>query len=224
MKRQPQHIIANGFTLIELLVALFVFGLLASAGVYLLRSSADGQAVLSARLEENGEIVRAAVLLRADLAHALDRPARAAGGAPMSAFVAGGSMPGGLFAFTTLSAPLEEAGSEVERVGYAHADGVLIRYVWAMPDGGGEPDSARITEKIANVAVRYRDGAGQWSQSWTPAPGDGLPRAVELTLTDEAGVPTRIVAPVGPQQRRPVLEPSPEEAEGAEPPAEEVEQ
>lgn len=212
----------RGFTLVELLVALFVFGLLATAGVYLLRSSADGQAVLSARLEENGNIVRAAVLLRSDLAHALDRPSRDAGGAPLAAFSKGEGMTGGLFAFSTLSAPLEAGQAEVERVGYAHVDGALIRAVWPMPDGGGAPDSARIAEGIAGVSVRYRGADGAWSTNWSASPDDGLPRAVELTLTDEAGTPTRIVAPVGPQQRRILVPETSDESDADAPGAKEV--
>ena len=63
------------------MVALFVFGLLASAGLVLLRSSADGQAVLSDRLGDNGRIVRLVhILMRSRIGTGLTQVAGESGG------------------------------------------------------------------------------------------------------------------------------------------------
>lgn len=203
MRRQrsctPEKV-ANGFTLVELLVALFVFGLLATAGMFLLSSSADGQQVLSVRLAENGEIVRAATLVRTDASAAIDRPARAPGGGQLAAFDQGDGLPGGLFAMSIVTSVLEENGAQpdVERIGYAFEDGALVRYVWAMPDGSSDPVGAYIVEDLKDVSVRFRNEQGEWSN----APAMGLPRAMELRLTSRDGVVTHILAAVGPHSRK----------------------
>ena len=37
--------------------------------------------------------------------------------------------------------------------------------------------------------VRYRDGAGNWNDSWTSEPGDRLPRAVEVRMNRTGRAP-----------------------------------
>ncbi len=185
----------NGFTLIELMVALFVFGLLASAGLVLLRSSADGQAVLSERLGGNGRMVRISTLMRSELAQALPS------GGQEAAFVAGGDV---LFAFTRAGQSGAEASAPT-RISYRFADGALTRQV----DGG---DAATVMPNLSAAAAEYRDDAGHWQNGWQGATPNALPRAVRLTLTAKDGTVTRILAMVGPQFRpAPVAAPTPEE-------------
>lgn len=174
---------ANGFTLIELMVALFVFGLLASAGLVLLRSSADGQAVLADRLGDNGRMVRMSTLMRTELAQALPSGGRDA------AFVGGGV----LFTFTRAGQAGAE-GAPPTRVAYSFDGGALKRQV-----GAGE--AAIVMPDLTSVTADYRDDAGQWQSGWQSPKPNALPRAVRLTLTAKDGTVTRIVAMVGPQFR-----------------------
>jgi general secretion pathway protein J len=182
---------ANGFTLIELMVALFVFGLLASAGLVLLRSSADGQAVLSERLGDNGRIVRASTLLRNELAQALPSGGRYA------AFVSGG---GALFAFTRAGQSGVD-GTPPMRVRYSFDGGALKRQV---ADG----EAATVMAELSAATAEFRDDAGQWQNGWTATTPNALPRAVRLSLTAKDGTVTHIIAMVGPQFR-PVTTPAP---------------
>ena len=193
----------NGFTLIELMVALFVFGLLASAGLVLLRSSADGQAVLSERLGDNGRMIRISTLMRHELAQALPRVSRNAGGAQVAAFDSFAIAPGTLFTFTRAGT---RAGGGVEgggitRITYAFDGGALQRTVWPHPDGVQGAAPAKVLEDLASVKAEFRDAGGNWQGAWKSATPTELPRAVRLTLTDKDGVVTQIAAAVGPQFR-----------------------
>lgn len=187
----------NGFTLIELMVALFVFGLLASAGLVLLRSSADGQAVLSERLGGNGRVVRVSTMMRIELAQALPSGGRDA------AFVSGGDR---LFAFTRAGQSGAEPMPPV-RVTYRFAGGALTRQV----DGG---EAAIVLPDLTAATAEFRDDAGAWQAAWQAPTPSALPRAVRLTLTAKDGTVTRIVAMVGPQFRpAPVATPKAEEGD-----------
>ena len=180
---------ANGFTLIELMVALFVFGLLASAGLVLLRSSADGQAVLADRLGDNGRMVRISTLIRTELAQALPSGGRDA------AFVVGNGV---LFAFTRAGQSGAE-GTPPTRVSYSFDGGMLKRQV-------GASEAATVMADLTSAAAEYRDDAGQWQSAWQAPKPNALPRAVRLTLTAKDGTITRILAMVGPQFRPLVTE------------------
>ena len=192
---------ANGFTLIELMVALFVFGLLASAGLVLLRSSADGQAVLSERLGGNGRLVRVSTMVRSELAQALPNGGRAA------AFISGGDA---LFAFTRAGQSGAEA-TPPTRVAYSFDGGTLKRQV-----GGGE--AAAVMADLTTATAEFRDDTGQWRGNWQGSTPNALPRAVRLTLTAKDGTVTRIVAMVGPQFRPAPVEAAPAVATDAPPP------
>lgn len=189
----------NGFTLIELMVALFVFGLLASAGLVLLRSSADGQAVLSERLGGNGRMVRASTMMRSELAQALPRGGREA------AFVSGGDI---LFAFTRAGQSAAGVGTEPMppvRMTYRFAGGALTRQV-------GNAEAAIVIPDLTAATAEFRDDAGAWQAAWQGASPNALPRAVRIELTKKDGAVTRIVAMVGPQFRpAPVATPTAEE-------------
>lgn len=182
----------NGFTLIELMVALFVFGLLASAGLVLLRSCADGQAVLSERLGGNGRMMRTSNLMRGELAQALSSGRREA------AFVTGGDA---LFAFTRAGQSGAE-GTPPVRVTYRFAGRALTRQI-------GIGEAAVILPDLTAATAEFRDDAGAWSGNWQAPRPTALPRAVRLTLTAKDGAVTRIVAMVGPQFRPALAEAPP---------------
>ena len=67
---------ANGFTLVEVMVALMIFGMIASAGVGLLAFSVRAQGATVERLDDTGALARLSSLMGADLAQAVNRPAR----------------------------------------------------------------------------------------------------------------------------------------------------
>ena len=46
---------ANGFTLVEVMVALLIFGMIAVAGVTVMRSTIDSQSIVRAQVDRIGE-------------------------------------------------------------------------------------------------------------------------------------------------------------------------
>ena len=71
----------RGFTLVETLVALFVFGLIAAAGVIILGNSADAQLRIGEASRSVQDMQRLRAALRADLGQMAVRVTREATGA-----------------------------------------------------------------------------------------------------------------------------------------------
>ncbi|HMP45093.1 MAG TPA: type II secretion system minor pseudopilin GspJ [Sphingopyxis sp.] len=186
----------RGFTLVEMLVALSIFAAIAAMGVAMLRSSVDTQDAVQARLQAMGGINRVRAVMANDLAQALPRSTRRPSGEAVPAFV--GSETG--FAFVHGGAASLEGAPrpDVERVAYAFAGGEWRRAVQPMLDGTPLGDGDRLAGDVAAVAVRYRDAAGQWSGVWTSAPGDRLPRAVEVRLTRRGREPLVMLFQIAP--------------------------
>jgi general secretion pathway protein J len=206
---------ATGFTLVELLVALFIFSLIAVAGVTLLRSSADGQIILKDRLASHSAFMRTANLLEADLAQAAPRPVRDQSGNSVAAFStrlqAGQTGGSALFGFTRngLSSGLEGVNPAIARVGYSYANGTLARTTWPIADGAAAQPAAILLEGLQSVTMRYRDLRGNWLTTWTSLDPNELPRAVEMTITPAARPPFRLVMLVGSQSRPAETPPEP---------------
>ncbi len=195
---------APGFTLVELLVALFVFSLIAVAGVSLLRSSADGQVALKERLSGHNALMRTIGLIESDLAQAVPRPVRDSSGAAQAAFISGS---GALFTVTRdgLSAGAGSGVSAIGRVGYEFTGGALRRISRNAADGGAAAVPAILLENLASVTVRFRRNDGQWVSDWSASPAASslteMPRAVEMTITPTGRSAMRVVALVGPHAR-----------------------
>ncbi len=197
----------NGFTLVELLVALFIFSLIAVAGVTLLRSSADGQIAIKGRLTEHSAFMRTANLMEADLAQAAPRAVRDVGGNTLAAFnqaaiteqYAGAT----LFAFSRrgLSAGNDDNRPALGRVAYGFGNGTLSRISWPMTDGSAATSAAAMLDGLQSVTVRFRGQPGNWQTNWSPQKPDDIPRAVELTIKPAAGPQYRLVMLVGSQTR-----------------------
>lgn len=176
------------------MVALMIFGLIASAGVALLAFSIRAQAATTARLDDVGALARQSSLLAADLAQAMNRPARDERGTSFPAFV--GDATSVTFVRAGWSNIDAEPRSTLQKVSYRLADGVFQRIAWPMVDGAAPlPASAALTD-VAGAKLRYRI-AGAWSESWNGTQGAALPQALELTVQRRDGVTFRQLFLVG---------------------------
>ena len=183
-----------GFTLVEVMVALMIFGMIASAGVALLAFSARAQAVTTQRLDDVGALGSQASLFAADLAQAVDRPARDERGTLLPAFV--GDANSVTFVRAGWSNIDESARSTLQKVSYRLDGAVLERIAWPMVDGAAALPGAAVLSGIAGVKLRYRM-QGAWSDSWNGAGGAALPQALELVVTRRDGLMFRQLFLVG---------------------------
>lgn len=174
-----RRVAEHGFTLVEVMVALMIFGMIASAGVGLLAFSVRAQAATTARLDDVGALARQSSLLAADLAQAVNRPARDERGTLLPAFVGDASsvtfVRGG---WSNIDA---QPRSTLQKVSYRLNGDTLDRIAWPMVDGAAAlPASAALTG-VKGVRLRYRI-AGAWSESWDGTQGAPLPQAMELVV------------------------------------------
>lgn len=200
----PPRLQQNGFTLVELLVALFIFSLIAVAGVGLLRTSVDGQLALKEKLSVVALSSRTANLLEADLAQAVARPTRDQRGSAVGVFTT--DLPetsGTLFSFVRNGAEPADGTpqSGLARVAYSFANGQLRRTSWPMLDGSSPAAPSVLANKLRSVVARFRQDNGKWRDDWTAEDPLALPRAVELRITPTDGAEYRLVMLVGSQNR-----------------------
>ena len=176
-----------GFTLIEMMVALFIFGMLASASVVLLRQSVEAQTQSKIRLDEMGDMRRFSALMSQDLAGVTARVSRDGQGAARIAFNANGS-DGLLMAFSRHAPIVEIDGpvSSLKRVEYYVRDGQLLRAVGNMADGGTMSAPYAILNQFDRIEIRFRDRAGLWLNDWQPQLSVDTPSAIELSLYRQA--------------------------------------
>lgn len=177
----------SGFTLVEMLVALSIFAAITAMGVGLLRSSVDTQDAVQARLKAMGGINRLRAVMANDLAQALPRATRGPSGEPMPAFV--GSASGFAFVHAGAGAPGAGPRPSAERVGYALVGSEWRRAAQPMLDGTALGEGDRLAGDVTAAAVRYRDEAGNWNETWNSGPTDRLPRAVEVRLARTGRAP-----------------------------------
>ncbi|GAB4531379.1 MAG: type II secretion system minor pseudopilin GspJ [Amphiplicatus sp.] len=192
----------GGFTLVELLVALFIFALIAGAGVVALRLGVEAREQLDAADRRLREIEIARLIVKEDLAQAVARPVRDAfgerAGPPflggvetrirppvegetlLLAFIRGG------WANPEAAAPR----SSLQHVEYVLKGDALVRRVRPYLDAArGQPTFERVlVPGVMNVEIAFlvgeAGGALQWAEGW-PAPGGsaGPPRAVSLSFS-----------------------------------------
>jgi general secretion pathway protein J len=190
-----------GFTLIELLVALMIFAMLAAAGVLLLGNSVSAQAQVKARLDDMAAVQRAGGALAADLGQAVPRISRTEAGTLAPAFWShreGEAVPvmqfvrGGWDNLGDLPRP------SLQKVEYWVRQGRLERRTYAQVDGAAGDDPATLLDHVDDVALRFRDGQGEWRNEWIPTQPDLMPRAVEMTVTRTGEPPVTLRFLVGP--------------------------
>jgi general secretion pathway protein J len=173
-----------GFTLIEMMVALFIFAMLAAAGVSLLTFSVRAQAAAAERLDSVADDQRMASLLASDLAQALPRITRDTIGVNQRAF----SGTNGIGAAPVLryvrggwSNPESAARASIQRVEIALDQGRLERRTYAMTDGATAGEPMVLASNVETIRLRYRQ-RGDWAATWESSNPKALPKAVELTI------------------------------------------
>lgn len=182
----------NGFTLIEMLVGLSIFALLASAGVGLLRASADTQSTVEVALSEQARLERIALLLQADLGQIAMRPTRTLEGVERPAF--SGDAKAMEFVRGGVVSLDERPSSDLRRIGWRGDTGRLERLTFEAVDGNDDALApAVLVDPLRSVAFAYRDRSGGWVERWPDASGDALPRAVRLTFSAPRTAPTDVV-------------------------------
>lgn len=173
----------NGFTLIEMMVALFIFGMLATASVLLLRQSVTAQAASSERLDEIGDMRRFSALMAQDLGALIVRSGQDGRGEVAVAFDTN-AIDGALMVFTRQMTILDDTGpaSPLQRIRYAVRDGRLERSFAAFADGGQMSVPAEILSGFDRIEMRVRDPQGAWVTAWQPQRADAVPSAIELSI------------------------------------------
>ena len=171
----------SGFTLVEMMVALFIFGMIASASVLLLRQSVEAEARSAVRLEEMGDIRRFTAIMAQDTTLMLPRPSRDARGSDRVALMSGDGLLLG-FARQVPQIDPQPGVSSLQRVEWALAEGRLTRAIAPKADGAETAAPVPILEGIDSARLRFRDKQGVWQTDWRPQRTDELPIAIELTL------------------------------------------
>jgi general secretion pathway protein J len=175
----------RGFTLVEMLVAILIFGVIAAAGVAVMRSTIDSQAIVRAQVDRHGEFQRLRAVLKADLAQAAPRRTRSTEGLAQSApFTGGDPATGGpLIALVRRGweNPDGAPRASMQYVEYRLEGRRLERRVRPYLDGAALGEAQVLSEGVeaAHVAFLFRE---QWSPAWNEASG-ALPDAVRLDLT-----------------------------------------
>jgi general secretion pathway protein J len=174
----------KGFTLVEMLVALLVFGLLAAAGVAVMRSTVQSQAAVRARTESIGELQRLRAILKADLSQAALRRTRGPTGERDLLTFAGGAADGRLIGLVRRGweNPDGAPRASMQYVEYRLVEGRLERRVRPALDGAALQDAQVLAEGVAAAEVGFY-GREQWRPSWDIP--DALPEAVRLDLSLE---------------------------------------
>lgn len=178
----------TGFTLVELIISLFIFGMLAAAGVGLLTYSTQAQAVTAERLEGVAAERRLTAILTNDLAQAVARISRDITGAPEPAF-RGGQGPVLLrYVRAGWSNSNAAVRSGVQRVEWRLNQTKLERVTRPLVDGAADAEPIIMAENVERVALRFRN-EGAWQSDWAPSDPLELPEAVELTITRKGEAP-----------------------------------
>lgn len=183
-----------GFTLVELLVALFIFSMLAAAGVGLLRFSVDAQAATKERLDALAAERRIEALIAADAAQAVPRLTRNEAGSLVQAFE--GDASGFTFVRAGVDSLTEFARPSLRKVSYRLESGALTRRTWPMLDGVVPGEPTVLARDVAAVTLRYRSRDG-WRELWDPLRPDLLPRAIEMIVRPMQGPEMRYLFLVG---------------------------
>lgn len=180
----------RGFTLVEMLVSLLIFAIIASIATAMATGATRSFAASQGALGTVTALDDMRTILAADLAQAARRPSLGADGKPMPAF----TLTADGFVLTRFRA--EGALPAVEKVAWGHVDGRLLRQPFTAIDGGAPGTATPMADGVAEARFRVMTANG-WSDSWAPADPAELPRAVEVTLVRQGGVPVTLKLLVG---------------------------
>ncbi len=169
----------QGFTLVEVVVALFIFAMLAAAGVAMLSFAVRAQAASTQRLAGVSDDRRFSALLIADLGQAVARVTRDAGGQGRPAFQAKqGDL---LLAYV-------RGGAKPQFVEIRLRNGQLTRAAAPFADGAVSQTPTLLASNVERAELRFRIEQ-EWEDKWLPTKTDAVPRAVELTIAERGRAP-----------------------------------
>ncbi len=155
-----------GFSLIEVLVALFIFGLVGSGGVALLRLAVDNQATVSVHTARTGQVQTARALIGADLSQAV-QVAPGDGPVLLRLVRRGWENPDGA------------ARPSMQAVEYRAVEGRLERVSGPALSGAAPGAPQVLIDKVSAARVFYLGPDG-----WAETPPEGaLPAALRLDVT-----------------------------------------
>jgi general secretion pathway protein J len=191
---------SGGFTLVEMMVALFIFGLLASGAVMLLRFSVDAEAQSRQKLGEIAQIRRFVAVWNADLAQAVPRLARDEDGQKRLAFEYGDSLGDGVFLRLTRGGWSNYSGDprpSMQKVEYRLNGQRLERRGYEQLDGAWPEDGSLLLDGVSGVTMRLREKRGTWLSDWNPTVAREMPVAAEITVERINAPPIVLSAIVG---------------------------
>ena len=177
----------NGFTLVEVVVALFIFALLASAGVGLLSFAVKAQAASARVLADVSDNRRLSAMLVADLGQAVPRVSRDLSGAARPAFEANRD---------ELLMAYVRGGSKPQHIEIRLQKGTLVRAATAFVDGTSTNVPMTLETNVESARLRFRTKS-DWSENWDSERTDTLPRAIELMITRRGEAPVKRLFLVG---------------------------
>ena len=182
------------------MVALFIFAMLAAAGVMLLSGSVRAQGAVQGKLDGLADVQRAASLMTVDFAQAVPRISRTQTGTLAPAFFAAGGGQGDpavQFVRTGRDNPDGLARPAIQKLEYGIVGGALVRRDYAQVDGAAAGAPATLLDHVVGVQFRFRGEDGGWRDDWRVTDPKLLPRAVELIVARASAAPIRLVFLVG---------------------------
>ena len=195
VRRSAEH----GFTLVELVVALFIFGLIAAAGVALLAFSVRAQAAAGERLDDIAALGRMSAVIGADMAQVVPRATRDRKGAAEQAFngkTIGRRDPFLSFVRGGWSNVEGAPRASLQRVDYRLVDDRLERVPYPALDGAEPLPASVLIDHVERLTVRYRYET-EWVESWQVTREEALPSAIELVVRRAGGIEYRQLFVVG---------------------------
>lgn len=197
-----------GFTLVEMLVALFILGLVASAGAGLLMGATQAGQQVRDQEARVRQLDIAGALIRNDITAMTARAVQTDNGfgeainllgesapsaSPLLQFVRGGWLN-----------PTGASRSHLQAVTYRLVDGTLVRAARLRPDGtAATPVSERaLLRDVARVEAGFMRG-GEWSSEWNTSrrtSADILPDLIRLQVIFETGETFTITSLTGVRQ------------------------
>lgn len=175
----------KGFTLVEMMAALFIFGLLAAAGVTVMGSTLSNQTAVRERTERLGDFQRTRAILKADLAQAAPRVTRDKEGRVARAAMTGGVVEAAPFLTLTRRGwenRDNQPRASMQYVEYSLSEGRLERRSRERLDGTA-PGAAQVMIDGVEAMQVWFLYKGEWRPAWSGAPQAPLPQAVRLDLT-----------------------------------------
>lgn len=175
----------KGFTLVEMMAALFVFGLLTTAGALVMGSTLEGQSAVRDRMARLGELQQTRALLKADLGQIAARPSRDESGAPSRPAFHGAAVVDGApflgFARRGWENPDEAPRASVQYVQYRRAADRLERVSFPRLDGTAPGTPQVLIDGVTAVRIQFLH-RGVWATTWTPVNDADYPQAVRLSF------------------------------------------